>query len=889
MMAGVPAASAGRARQIRAAVMAACVLVLSLSLAVRGTQWAQRWHPDEIICSQYLHFVLSDGYLHSTYPSGAFQLMRAAAFVTDGTVAVFRRLGRYVGQEKRHQRDPAALQVPEYDRIPHSITFGRVCNAVFAALAAAFLYLAVLHATGSPLAALFGALLLGGNAVFVEHAHYFETDMACILMLSVFLSVSLLALRKQSTPLFLAAAALSGFAFATKYTLAPAVAVSWLSLAAHLVCKSRQASPSKTVLFRRVCGFSALFAVLVFAGIALAMPVVLKRAGYFFTNILGIFSTVYSETGGIIARHVAQAPAETAAVTANAAGSPAPAGAARPLFILHEMRLFLLPPASWLSWAIIASGTLVSFSKIGLRIDRALRAAQLFLLILLGFFLLLPPAIYPWFRSQEALPHHAVAAALCAVSLVVLWKAVPACRSLARQKIIRSVASVCAAAVLGIPLCGGLRTSDAFAMADVRSECRDWLHESAPTGARFGTEKYANQIFHRNKRFQHMAASTKAETIGAAPGTGSLTNFCDFVLRTPAIAGRGVMDFRTGRRYPALEKGWCRFTNNAVLLKSWKITGRPRPTFCQQDIELWQLTGPGGRSVAERKEPGYRPHSLYYPGRETYFVTDGGTALGAHQSIALNSTWSAVRIPCEKEEKAWAVTHYVRGKGSVTVCWKSLFLPGTAILQPGGSAVAVLSGGAWLRTVIECVPSTAVKILGGDADTVCITTVTKDPAYAAELLRRSGAADEALSLLSSPEALRAPLALHDGGGALPPGTARAFSSLRLNNLALFNYGRSDATRYRVTSKVPVLFEPGSYRMTLTIPESSGAREIQELRLDGRGVEMDPVSLSIPAGAPAMVDCSFVIAEPVQASLSANQSGPLGYHTLMLRDIAFTWE
>lgn len=884
--------------------MAACVLVLSFSLAVRGTQWALRWHPDEVLCSRYLQSVLSDGYLHSTYPSGAFQLMRAAALVTDGTVAVWRRLGHYVSQEKRDRRDPAALQVPEYGGTPRGIPFGRFCNAVFAALAAAFLYLAVLHATGSPLAALFGALLLGGNAVFVEHAHYFETDMACILMLSFFLSVSLCALRKQSTPLFLAAAALSGFAFATKYTLAPAVAVSWLSLAAHLACKSRQESSSKAVVLRRACGFSVLFAVLVFAGIALAMPVVFKRAGYFFSNILGIFNTVYGETGGIIASHAAQAPVETggiiaghvaqvpvetAAVTANAAGFPAPAGATRPLYVLHQMRLFLLPPASWFSWAIIAAGTLVSFSRIGVRIDRALRAAQLFLLILLGFFLLLPPAIYPWFRSQEALPHHAVAAALCAVSLAVLWKAAPACCSLARGRIIRSMASVCAAAVLGITLCGGLRTSDAFAMADVRSECRDWLHESAPTGARFGTERYADQILHRNKLFQHVAASSMAETIGAAPGTGSLTNLCDFFLRTPVIDGRGVTDFRTGRRYPALEQGWCRFTNNAVLLKSWKVTGSPRPTFCQQDIELWQLTGPGGRGVAERNEPGHRPHSLYYPGRETYFVADGGTMLGAHQSIALNATWSAVRIPCVKGEKAWAVTHYVRGTGSVTVCWRRLFHPETAVLQPGGSAVAVLSGGAWLRTVIECVPSTAVKILGGDADTVCITTVTKDPAYAAELLRRSGAADEALSLLSSPEALRAPLALHDGGGALPPGTARAFSSLRLNNLALFNYGRSDATRYRVTSKVPVLFEPGSYRMTLTIPESSGAREIQELRLDGRGVEMDPVSLSIPAGAPAMVDCSFVIAEPVQASLSANQSGPLGYHTLMLRDIAFTWE
>ena len=113
---------------------------------------------------------------------------------------------------------------------------------------------------------------------------------------------------------------------------------------------------------------------------------------------------------------------------------------------------------------------------------------HLFLLILLGFFLLLPPAIYPWFRSQEALPHHAVAAALCAVSLAVLRKAAPACRSLAWRRIIRSVAPASAAAALGITLCGGLRTSDAFAMADVRSECRDWINESAPAGARFGTE-----------------------------------------------------------------------------------------------------------------------------------------------------------------------------------------------------------------------------------------------------------------------------------------------------------------------------------------------------------------------------------------------------------------
>ncbi len=710
----VQAWRAGAARRISSALpalLSAAVFALSLALSLRGSEWERGLHPDEAKIVRWEYEIRRDGYLRDrVYPTGFFRMAEwVRGLERDSPDA--RRRAAWTRQEGAGSAARDASRGARSAEPEDLLLFYRKFNAWLAAFGALFAFWTALVVLKRRAPAFLAGLLVALNPLHVEFAHYCETDATMIFTVSLTFLLSALALDRKSAALSLLAALSAGFAFSCKYTLLPLLAVA--PATAFLAVPGRRG---------RRAALALAAAALAVAGFLYGTPAVVRDWAFFKAGSASAKARTFAEIKGILGE-MARTPGAAAMYKARQ--------------FLDEARKL---GAAWWAWLLLAAPLWASG-----RLRRQFPAVPLFTLL----FALYVAFGLPWFRSQEFLP---------LVVPVALTTVLPL---LFAGRIRRRGLRVCAlAGAATVVLAFGARSAvqsarclSAFAHKDERVTMRDWLAESCPRDVPLDLDAYATFM---DKTLPMPCVHVKNPE-QRYPESFSDTSGKYYVM-VENMVGRGAVHPWTRAYYPDIAARVADFTNRCERVLTFRASddGLARPTFASADAELWRIV----RENAPDRGTGLGDIPLVLPrparlafGGETYYPAQDMTAVGPELALRNIGRRSSVALRFDKDDakETYAVSRFLGSHAGAELAWKSGFRPQKSGIPDGRAVLSRLGGsglGLEMRRAADTLPTFRVRMRSADKAGVGVTTVTRSPLVAADLLRRNGAPDEAADLLA---------------------------------------------------------------------------------------------------------------------------------------------
>ncbi len=571
-------------RPLWARWLLAGIVLAAAFLRYGGFDRPAEMHPDQPRILSWMERTEQDGYLKNTvYPGGFFILFNQ-----------FRRVVvPFLDLQQQWQ-----YRLNEIDRVapPRNLylSLGRHFNVWLAAATCALIYLLAAGISGSPWAGLYAAALFCCLPDHIIHAHYVQTDIAMVFMLTLALWLWSLFAGRRAFWLFAAAVLASGFAAGTKYTLICLAPLGWIFSFYTPAPTGRSGAPATGARlrpWRRIIVRMILATIIFAAGFSLATPEVLDwhafREGLRYQNM-----RVYGEGATILS----QARSE-------------------PLIALRSHWRQFCTAAVALGW-----GSLLSAAA-GLWLGAA--AYRRYWPILIGF-----PLCYlyyylfqaPWVRGQEFMNFSPAWSVLAGLLPLYLWRQ---WQHSTGRRLGRLAAVVLITATFWPILQNGLAAASMFNWKDTRCLANRWLQRHLPADYKLGLERYTDPA--------HTGAGKDAEFIHKIETAGQALlekRKYDAILRNPSSDGRGLRHPVTGRRFPQYQAAFEAFTNRAVCLRAWGVLPPNRfvSPFTSPDLELW-LYQPAAPTL-ELQLPLAQPGYISCNGRETFFRAghDAGSA-----------------------------------------------------------------------------------------------------------------------------------------------------------------------------------------------------------------------------------------------------------------------
>ena len=873
------------------------VMFCSYALCIRGIQWAYL-NPDERKIAGWLQETAKQPYITDrAYPGGFFELYRPIRAVENALARVSENITTW------QQQNPSAVADKGGSS---SLLRVRHLNASFIALSCLFVFFMakrMFHSLAShgvsavsTFAAALTAFIYGTSPFLVEHAHYGETEGAMALMGALTLMLLTYALTSLKAWQLLLASVSLGFAIGCKYTLLPIIMI--LPACVLVFGRCRRFRFGKTVFFLMVT------LVLAVAGFALATPALYHDFSFFVSSMKETSLATYNEMHGLLGR-MAEAP-----------------GAAR----LFKTQCFSTEAAKlglfWWVWFVLALPFWLA--------PRVRRYAVVLPLFGLCFALYVVFA-FPWFRNQEFIP----LLPLLAVTTVLPF-AFADFRMLAspRAKILTALSFVAMCWIAASNFMDGAKMSSAFAGAESKTEMGRWLYTSAPNDVKFGFEKYAS----REGGFPPVTDCSIQKVEVNALDAFKLQNI-DYVVRSANYLTRGTVDPRTGRLYDDLAANLVAFTNQAVLLKSWKLPQTDqRPIFSQTDLELWYAnTRTGNETDAGNLHALIdQPFAINW-GRYTHTAFGDGYAIGPQQAVQITGKTTDVYFRSESDTTWYGVAFYPfsrtgAGDASVFAQWRTAGTePHKAELPYRGAALFSIRP----SSPFSLFPRERIKLKGNDQTAICLLMPYADPVPASHLLRTMGNPKAALDLLSglsaeklgktgAVEAFLASCASGvepkpdwrqaaiqaasvdkiSGVSGIPLDVLQDFSRMRLKEIQLGVHGDivENAKKATMEAELPILLMPGQYTLKCRIDMDDGdwiryheaglGARFDLLPLKG-DIRFAGTSFTLQNGSSDVLELTFEVSMPAVPRLKAyteiKTDSPFILPTvIMMKDIELTW-
>lgn len=886
-------------RRLRSAALLVLSFAFPFYFAIRGTDWTLGMHPDEItVKASMLEFAeeLHPAIDGSVYPEGSyvlFNLYRKA-------VGLWVWAGRLGAQEDSASRDIDKVREPTRGKMcTPTIAMGRRMNAVLAGLAGIFIFLAVKAATGSAAGGVAASLLCAASPFVVEHAHYCESDLSFVVGLCLSLWLLFETIRRDSDGFMVASAAACSAAFACKYTVAPLLPFCVAVQVARGVCAFRMAAGKRArALALRHFGVVSLYC---FAAAILAYvvftPLVYVDFDLYARKIFKIYGNVHGETMDRDFSHSTDVPF---------------------LRVRYILRLLAIQFRTF-GIAHAAAAALGAVAVVfGFRRNRC----GLWLAVLTVAFFAFDIGVAPWVRSQEFLPFAILLGAFPA--LAVGHFAAEARRRGGRfAGVAVSAAGLALSAALALPAAN--RVARQFSSIETRNVARRWLEMTSNPGARFAAGRFASPAL-RGGRITTATVFGDAERRWRPGFIDPANPGHEYFVRQTLFPGRGFIDNATGALHPQYAAGWSNFLDHATMLREWKNTPGYQPSFCQLPLEMWATTT--ADTPFARLRPLCRRATAYYMGQEAYDAAQGGDWLGPIEAIRTVGARKHVRfVPPVGGGAVYAVTRHFKGLQSAKIKWESAFEPRERVIEPGRADYFVYERGALPPAFADFCVRTRVRMRGNDQTSLCLTTITSDPVYAAELLARGGSPDRAEALLA---ACSLPPDLGSAAQkSVRPFPARSFADFaRIRfakftvypdseeeapvegdggdatqslDLALESDGNDGAvaatrpdstektpdTRVRLDTEFPVVFDPGEYTISFRLPKDADEPRLVAIALAPAFSQSVESGGSFGLGERVELKVSFD--KPTAPRLCGESIAPGGTpHAVTLRDFEIVW-
>lgn len=800
----------GQAKGLRR-TLAVIAFLIPFSFAMRAIDWPAGQHPDEIGILRYMTDMVEDRYTHeaknSVYPEGFLVLSN----IHRHALKVDRWLAQRRDREGVLHRDIDFIRAPRNTELMPNVFIGRHTNAILAGLCGLFLFLAIHAATGSMAGGLCAVALASCTPFMVEHAHYCETDISYCACLALALWFLFAALKRSSMGWLVAGAAASAAAFACKYTAAPIIPFCILVYVDMCVRWLRDASSSGERNRRiRRCVVAALMCLAAaVAAYAALTPTFYTYPGWYWKRIFNIYGEAHGETSA-----------------AELSSTPEHVPFLKYRYILRLLMGYFRVVGP-IHLILAAASAVLLLSR------RRKNPCGPWLLALVVLFFIVDLFCAPWIRSQEFIPFAVLIGAVIAMAAGELHAMAMASHWLAIRI---SVPLLCVVACGLLAYGDAHRASMMFATEDCRSAMRHWLEMSSNPETRFAAGRFAYWAIKYGR-------VNTAEVFGEAESfwdpTSATTNAPahEYFVRQTAIPARGFISNVTGQRHPHFQNGWTNFLAHATLLREWKLTPGYQTEFVQLPMELWGIIPDD--TVRVRPSPLSARPTAFRMGPEYYDAAQSGDFLGPIDAIRTVGARKLVRfVPPPDGRPLYAVTRHVEGGIPARINWEGCFSPREKIIEPGRADWFIYKPGLF-DGFGDIYVRTRVRMRGDDQTSLCLTTITSDPAFAAELLTRGGSPDKAAELLAQaklPEDLGQAFA-----EAVPPIPDRFyndFARVRFGDLTIYPAGGFIPTdpsksleprNVWLDSEFPVMFDPGRYIVSFRIsPEQSLTQEIQSI-------------------------------------------------------------
>lgn len=564
--------------------------------------------------------------------------------------------------------------------------------------------------TVSTFAAAMVAFIYGTSPFLVEHAHYGETEGSMALMGTFTMMMLTYALTSLKLWQILLASVSLGFAIGCKYTLLPIMMILPACTLVFGIC--RKLGLWKNALLM----LGALLLAVV--GFTLATPAIYHDFSFFSSSMKETAFSTFNEMSGLLGR-MADVP-----------------GAAR----MFKTRCFSVEAAKlgvlWWLW--------LGFTLPFWFARKVRRYAVVLPLFGISFSLYVVFA-FPWFRNQEFIPMLPLLSLTTVLPFVV---AVFCMKPSFKMKGLTVLSLVAMCWVATTNFIDGSKMASAFSGAESRTEMGHWLYTSAPHGVMFGFEKYTT----RGGGYFPVTDCplNKIEVNDPAVFKGRKI---DYVVRSANYLTRGTVNPRTGRLYDDLSARLDAFTNQAVLLKSWKIPETDkRPIFSQIDLELWYANT---RSGNNETEAGNLPVVLDQPflinwGRYSHTAFDDGNGIGPQEALQITGKTSDVYFRAQTDRPWYGVAFFPFSRTGASIDdvfaeWR------TKGATPRKTALPYKKSSLFLihpSSTLSLFPKERIKLRGNDQTAICLLMSYTDPVYASHLLRTTGNPKAALDLLA---------------------------------------------------------------------------------------------------------------------------------------------
>ena len=496
------------------------ILCSAFWLRARGLDWP-RLHPDEAPVSRWI----ARGGPDRVYPGGFFQLIKPFRIAYEKSLLAGKHWQNFLS--------------PDTDSLPPSpdyIILGRWFNVLLGTANVWLIYLLAARLSRSRTGGLVAAALAAGMQISVEHAHYAETDIAMVFMLSAALLVWLIDSDRPRMSTLLASGFLLGFAAGTKFTLI----ILLLPFLGY-------------TLFRRTGSIrlrltSVLIATLLFmVGLIAASPDILDWNS---------FSAGLQHESARLAK-------ETSTNLGAYAG---------------DQKIRILDHAQSLAYFATTLGTgwlILILAALPMLVLRRPRREWWLTLALPGMYMIYWFFMAPWVREQEFLNFLPLAAACAALPVIWLWRR--------PQKTLRLLALILMVWAVGETALRAQRNSSIFAWPDLRECAGDWLQRHEPDPVRYAKENYADV---------HTSGETFRIQSIARNGLDTVRQYgANYLLRVTDGAGRGMRDPLTDELYEPYALQLDYFEDNTTLLKRWqRLTPKSTwTTFNSVNLDLYGL------------------------------------------------------------------------------------------------------------------------------------------------------------------------------------------------------------------------------------------------------------------------------------------------------------
>lgn len=674
----------------RALLALGAILLVALALRYQGVDWP-RLHPDEPTIAGWARWMQDHTYISSRfYASGFFHLVGPVIWCHD----------RFLDLAAEWREFKAGGNADPLESTP-MICLLRTINAWMATLTVAVFYLLARRITGSRWAGLAAAAFLAVSRLHVEHAHYAETDIAMLFMLSVALYLWGRVQDGGRLGWFVAAAFATGWAIGTKFTLTVLLA----NVAAGAGVAVRAGG-------RGFC--SRRLALLLALGVALCLGAVvwtnrgMTNLAWFIPHVSGGAASVYAERSGLLNK---------------VAGDPL-----APLISNWHTFRDGLRATGW-GWGLLAAaGLLLSCRQV---YRRFWPVTILFPAFYAVYFFL----VAPWVRSQEFMAFFPA---------IAVWIAIGVCEAAAaaRRTPVPAVGTALVAlavlAAIGASWIPARRMASLFGTPDPRIRATLWLWTHAPMDGRVGFEKYTTPV----ERLFSQAVDVEQVERTTPRDLASLK--LDYLIRNVPSTGRGSEDPYTGKLYPEYAENLRQFKEHARLLCQWGALADSPYTFVGPRIEWWEI--PPVPPSSEIAIPVFRPVSL----RKERVVTvpSAGCDLGSVRGLWVDQTSRRFVVSGPGSDHRTLYVVLQTAERPATVLLSGLGFGREAVLGPYDvAAVPMHRPWGWPRTVEYDMIDVRARPRPHVEDIPCYAQIAFSPEEAALLLFQKGYADRALALL----------------------------------------------------------------------------------------------------------------------------------------------